>query len=91
MSQSVGYAVAALGPIAFGAVHSATGGWFWSLSMLLAVLLAQGVVGIFAGVAPPISPKSGTEIPYVYRQHELNIGFSGSKIGKQKKITVNLD
>ena len=49
MSQSVGYAVAALGPIAFGAIHSATGGWFWSLSLLLAVLLAQAVVGIFAG------------------------------------------
>src|SRR4051794_15165773 len=38
MSQSVGYAVAALGPIAFGAIHSATGGWLWSLALLLAVL-----------------------------------------------------
>jgi CP family cyanate transporter-like MFS transporter len=49
MSQSVGYAVAALGPIAFGAVHSATGEWFWSLSLLLGVLLAQAAVGVFAG------------------------------------------
>ncbi|GAA1971380.1 MFS transporter [Microbacterium deminutum] len=49
MSQSVGYAVAALGPVAFGALHAATGGWLWSLALLLAVLLAQAAVGVFAG------------------------------------------
>ena len=49
MSQSVGYAVAAVGPVAFGAIHSATGEWLWSLGLLLAVLLAQSVVGVFAG------------------------------------------
>lgn len=49
MSQSVGYAVAALGPIAFGALHSATGEWLWSLGLLLVVLLAQAVVGVLAG------------------------------------------
>jgi len=49
MSQSVGYIVAALGPVLFGWVHTATGGWEWSLGLLAAVLVAQGVTGIFAG------------------------------------------
>jgi CP family cyanate transporter-like MFS transporter len=49
MSQSVGYVIAALGPIAFGALHSLTGGWTASLALVLAVLLALTVVGVFAG------------------------------------------
>lgn len=49
MSQSVGYVIAALGPIAFGWLHSLTGGWVASLSLLLAVLVALTVVGVFAG------------------------------------------
>jgi len=49
MSQSVGYVIAALGPIAFGALHSLTGGWIASLALVLAVLLALTVVGLFAG------------------------------------------
>ncbi len=49
MSQSVGYVIAALGPIAFGALHALTGGWALSLLLLVAVLLGQGVVGLFVG------------------------------------------
>lgn len=49
MSQSVGYLIAALGPIAFGSLHSLTGGWNASLSLLLAVLVSLTVVGFFAG------------------------------------------
>lgn len=49
MAQSIGYIVAALGPVAFGALHSATGGWIASLALLLAVLVGQLVVGVYAG------------------------------------------
>ena len=49
MSQSFGYAVAALGPVAFGALHAASGGWVLSLGLLLAVMVGQSVTGIFAG------------------------------------------
>lgn len=49
MSQSVGYVIAAIGPIAFGWLHSVTGGWVAPLSMLLGVLLVLMVVGVFAG------------------------------------------
>lgn len=48
MSQSVGYLVAAIGPIAFGALHSATGGWAASLVLLAAVILVQIPAGIAA-------------------------------------------
>ncbi|MGV9193926.1 MFS transporter [Microbacterium sp. MC2] len=49
MSQSVGYLIAALGPIAFGSLHSLTGGWTASLSLLLVVLVLLTVTGFFAG------------------------------------------
>lgn len=49
MSQSVGYVIAALGPVAFGALHSLSGGWVASLVLVLVVLVALTVVGVFAG------------------------------------------
>ena len=49
MSQSVGYVIAALGPVTFGALHSLTGSWTASLALVLAVLAALTVVGVFAG------------------------------------------
>lgn len=49
MSQSVGYVIAAFGPIVFGALHGLTGGWTASLSVLLAIIVALSVVGVFAG------------------------------------------
>lgn len=49
MAQSVGYLVAAIGPVAFGALYAATGSWVAPLVLLLVVLVAQGVVGVFAG------------------------------------------
>lgn len=49
MAQSVGYVVAALGPVLFGWVHAATGGWALSLTILLVVMIAQIVVGALAG------------------------------------------
>jgi CP family cyanate transporter-like MFS transporter len=47
-SQSLGYLLAASGPLAVGLLHEATGGWRAGLLLLLAVLLAQGAVGLVA-------------------------------------------
>jgi CP family cyanate transporter-like MFS transporter len=49
MAQSVGYLVAATGPVLFGWLHAGLGGWNFSLGLLILVLLAQSVTGAFAG------------------------------------------
>ncbi len=49
MSQSVGYVIAAFGPVVFGGLRSLTGGWIAPLAMLLGVLVALTAVGLFAG------------------------------------------
>jgi CP family cyanate transporter-like MFS transporter len=49
MSQSVGYVIAAIGPVAFGWLHTLTGGWIAPLSLLLGVLALLTLVGVFAG------------------------------------------
>lgn len=49
MSQSVGYLIAAIGPVVFGWLHAVTDGWVASLSLLLALIVALCVVGVFAG------------------------------------------
>lgn len=48
MSQSVGYAIAAIGPVLFGAVHAATGSWTVPLTILLVAMAAQAAIGVFA-------------------------------------------
>ncbi|MDQ0643248.1 MFS transporter [Microbacterium murale] len=48
MSQSVGYGIAAIGPVLFGGVHAITGSWTASLVILLLTMITQGVIGIFA-------------------------------------------
>jgi CP family cyanate transporter-like MFS transporter len=49
MTQSVGYLIAALGPLCFGILHAITGTWTVSLIMLVAILIAQVVIGYFVG------------------------------------------
>jgi CP family cyanate transporter-like MFS transporter len=49
MSQSVGYLIAAVGPVAFGALHAVDGEWSWSLLLLIAVLVGQVAVGAAVG------------------------------------------
>lgn len=66
MAQSVGYLLAASGPIAIGIVHDATGSWTPALAILLGLLAAQLVAATLAsrprviGRArrPPISSGS---------------------------------
>jgi CP family cyanate transporter-like MFS transporter len=47
-SQSVGYLLAATGPLAVGLLHEATGGWRAGLLLLLGLLGAQGAAGLIA-------------------------------------------
>lgn len=48
MSQSVGYAMAAVGPVLFGVIHSATGSWTLALLLLVTTMLAQVGIGAMA-------------------------------------------
>jgi MFS transporter, CP family, cyanate transporter len=57
MSQSVGYGVAAVGPIAFGALHSLTGGWTAPLVLLALVMAGQLVVGVAVGRDRLVRPR----------------------------------
>jgi CP family cyanate transporter-like MFS transporter len=69
MAQSVGYALAAVGPIAVGALHDATGGWSVPLVVLIGVGVVDLAVGLLAGsarfvrgrevgVAEPLRPEA---------------------------------
>jgi len=49
MAQSVGYLLAAVGPVAFGAVHAALGGWTGSLLLLMLVCVGLMLTGLFVG------------------------------------------
>jgi CP family cyanate transporter-like MFS transporter len=49
MAQSVGYLLAAIGPVAFGALHALDGGWMLPFALVLAVLLVQLVFGVAVG------------------------------------------
>jgi cyanate transporter len=49
MSQGVGYAIAAVGPLGIGAVHDATGGWTVPAVILLIITCANAVPGLVAG------------------------------------------
>jgi CP family cyanate transporter-like MFS transporter len=49
MAQSVGYAVAAVGPLVIGVLQDATGGWTVPLIVLLAVLVPLFAAGMAAG------------------------------------------
>lgn len=48
MMQSVGYVIAGIGPLVFGALHAATNSWHGPLVFLLALLVPQLVVGLRA-------------------------------------------
>ena len=49
MAQSFGYVIAAMGPVAVGALHDLTGAWSVSLAFVLALLVPQTLFGIGAG------------------------------------------
>lgn len=49
MAQSGGYAIAAIGPIAFGGLLTLTGGWLAPFLLVVFTLIAQVIVGVFVG------------------------------------------
>jgi CP family cyanate transporter-like MFS transporter len=51
MAQSVGYTLAAIGPIAVGALHDMTGAWTAPLAVLIGVAVVDLGVGLAAGRA----------------------------------------
>ena len=52
MAQSVGYVLAAIGPILIGAIHDSTGSWTVAMTVLACVAIPQGVAALRA--AKPI-------------------------------------
>ena len=48
LAQSVGYLVASAGPLELGLLHSATGGWDIPFALLLAIAVAELVMGVLA-------------------------------------------
>jgi MFS transporter, CP family, cyanate transporter len=49
LAQTVGYLLAALGPLAIGAIHGLAASWTPCLMLLLALLLPQTLAGLAAG------------------------------------------
>lgn len=49
MAQSIGYLIAACGPILIGALHDVTGSWASALAPMVVVLGVQLVMGLLAG------------------------------------------
>ncbi|NUS36945.1 MAG: MFS transporter [Pseudarthrobacter sp.] len=49
MAQSVGYGMAAVGPVAFGALHDATGDWSLPLLATAGAMAVLAVMGLLAG------------------------------------------
>lgn len=60
MAQSVGYLLAAAGPVVIGALHDATSRWEPSLIVLIVVGAATLVAGQFAGRDRFIAPDTGS-------------------------------
>jgi CP family cyanate transporter-like MFS transporter len=66
MAQSVGYLLAAVGPVAFGLLHSLSSGWRAPLLLMVVVAAAQAVAALVAGrgtVAPASRPRPDLAAP----------------------------
>ena len=59
MTQSIGYVLGALGPLAVGAIHGATGSWTPSLILLLVIVAPQLVLGLAASRDRVLAPRGG--------------------------------
>lgn len=64
MTQSIGYVLGALGPLAVGAIHGVSGSWTPSLILLLALVVPELVIGLAAArdrqLAPPAAEALGS-------------------------------
>ncbi len=62
MAQSVGYGIAAMGPVLFGALHDWTHGWTAALWMVAICAVLQAVVGWSAGRKAHVGDSSDSRI-----------------------------
>ncbi|MFC8041576.1 MFS transporter [Paenarthrobacter sp. NPDC057355] len=60
MSQGFGFALASLGPLLAGLLHTATGGWEVTFWVLAAEAVVLAIAGFFAIRGPLVSAGSGT-------------------------------
>jgi MFS transporter, CP family, cyanate transporter len=67
-SQSVGYLVAAAGPLEVGLLHSATGSWDLPVALLLVLCVAELITGLLA--ARPLMLPRPSETPNATRVSE---------------------
>ncbi|KYG79979.1 MFS transporter [Roseivirga seohaensis] len=58
MAQSIGYLIAATGPILFGSIFDLTGNWSYSLVFLLVIALLKLYMGLGAGKPGKISQEN---------------------------------
>ncbi len=58
MAQGIGYAFAALGPLAFGLAHEATGGWGLAGLLFTAIIVAAILIGLPAGRARTVAAST---------------------------------
>ncbi len=65
MAQSIGYVLAALGPLAVGALHGVASSWTPALILLLALLGPQLVIGLAAARDRRLSGPSSSSDPRV--------------------------
>jgi CP family cyanate transporter-like MFS transporter len=63
MAQSIGYAGAALAPLAVGALHGATQSWTPELILLIAVLVPQLLLGLASARDRHLFPKERPSVP----------------------------
>jgi len=56
MAQSVGYGLAAIGPILIGAIHDSTGSWTVAIAVLACVAVPQGLAALRAAKAGKMAP-----------------------------------
>lgn len=59
MAHTVGYLVAATGPLAVGAIHDVAGGWAAPIGLVVGLTVLQGIVGLFAGRAGHVGEGLG--------------------------------
>jgi CP family cyanate transporter-like MFS transporter len=61
-AQSVGYLLAAAGPLTIGLLHDATGGWRAGLAVLMVLQVLQLLAGLYAGRPGLVTEGSGETV-----------------------------
>lgn len=70
MAQSVGYLIAAGGPLLLGILHDATGGWTVSLVLLVSLSGVMAIFGYYSGRDRHVCSQRSSSSPAVSRANE---------------------